>query len=169
MYLTGACAEINRIPFDLPEAESELVSGYNTEYSGIKFAIFFLAEFTNLFVVSTIASVMFLGGGDFFLPASWFAPLTAVFDQFANAVNSVLPHLINTSTFWATVWLVVKVYSLVFFAILVRGTLPRFRIDQLMDFGWKRLIPISLVVFLLIVFLRVVVATPAIAAISPAS
>src|SRR5207302_8147858 len=63
IYMTGDCAEINRIAFDLPEAESELVSGYNTEYSGIKFAIFFLAEFTNLFIVATIATIMFLGGG----------------------------------------------------------------------------------------------------------
>src|SRR6185437_11559434 len=73
----GACAEINRIPFDLPEAESELVSGYNTEYSGIKFAIFFLAEFTNLFIVATITTVMFLGGGNSpipgFLDAHFFA------------------------------------------------------------------------------------------------
>src|SRR5208283_5031065 len=73
IYITGACAEVNRIPFDLPEAESELVSGFNTEYSGIKFAIFFLAEFTNLFIVSTIAVVMFFGGGDCLLPA-WANP-----------------------------------------------------------------------------------------------
>jgi NADH-quinone oxidoreductase subunit H len=159
MYLTSACAEINRIPFDLPEAESELVSGYNTEYSGIKFAIFFLAEFTNLFVVSTIFSVMFLGGGDFILPSSWFA-------SWADAFNGVIRplidiHLINPDTFWAAIWLIVKVYLLVFFAILIRGTLPRFRIDQLMDFGWKRLIPITLAVFMVMVFLKVFVATPA--------
>jgi NADH-quinone oxidoreductase subunit H len=114
LYLTGACAEINRIPFDLPEAESELVSGYNTEYSGMKFAIFFLAEFTNLFIVASIATVMFLGGGD------------------------------N----------IFKVYSIVYFAILVRGTLPRFRIDQLIAFGWKRLIPLAFIIFLVLVFAR---------------
>jgi len=156
MYLTGACAEINRIPFDLPEAESELVSGYNTEYSGIKFAIFFLAEFTNLFVVSTIASVMFFGGGDCPLPYQWFDGISNAFNN-APGIHWLIndAHLINPSTFWPAIWLIIKVYSLVFFAILIRGTLPRFRIDQLMDFGWKRLIPISLVVFLLIVFLRV--------------
>jgi len=158
MYLTGACAEINRIPFDLPEAESELVSGYNTEYSGIKFAIFFLAEFTNLFVVATIASVMFLGGGDFILPSRYFAPLA---DGFNSVIRPLIDiHFINPDTFWAAIWLIVKVYLLVFFAILIRGTLPRFRIDQLMDFGWKRLIPITLAVFMLMVFLKVLVATP---------
>ena len=167
IYLTGACAEINRIPFDLPEAESELVSGYNTEYSGMKFAIFFLAEFTNLFIVSSIATVMFLGGGDFFLPTEWFAPLTATFNGLIKPLIDI--QLFDPSTFWPALWLLVKVYSLVFFAILIRGTLPRFRIDQLMDFGWKRLIPISLAVFLFIVFLRVVVATPALASLVPAS
>ena len=167
MYLTGACAEINRIPFDLPEAESELVSGYNTEYSGMKFAIFFLAEFTNLFIVSSIATVMFLGGGDFFLPTEWFAPLTAAFNGLIKPLIDI--QFFDPNTFWPALWLLVKVYSLVFFAILIRGTLPRFRIDQLMDFGWKRLIPISLAVFLFIVFLRVVVATPALASLVPAS
>lgn len=165
MYLTGACAEINRIPFDLPEAESELVSGYNTEYSGIKFAIFFLAEFTNLFVVSTIFAVMFLGGGDFILPSSWFAPAADAFDKIIRPAIDI--HFINPDTFWAAIWLIVKVYALVFFAILIRGTLPRFRIDQLMDFGWKRLIPITLAVFMLIVFLKVLVATPAGAPVLP--
>lgn len=159
MYLTGACAEINRIPFDLPEAESELVSGYNTEYSGIKFAIFFLAEFTNLFIVATIASVMFLGGGDFPLPSVWFAGLNDAFNNAIAPVNNQL-HFYDAATFWPAVWLIMKVYGLVFFAILIRGTLPRFRIDQLMDFGWKRLIPISLVVFVVVVFARVITLTP---------
>ncbi len=164
IYLIGACAEINRIPFDLPEAESELVSGYNTEYSGIKFAIFFLAEFTNLFIVSTIAVVMFLGGGDCPLP-TWLNPLTypAVSVPIANMFSPVLSilidkvHLINPDTFWPVLWAVIKTYSLVFFAILVRGTLPRFRIDQLMDFGWKRLVPITLVIFVLVAFARGVI------------
>ena len=106
IYLTGACAEINRIPFDLPEAESELVSGYNTEYSGIKFASILLAEFTNLFIVSTIAVVMFLGGGDCPLPP-WLNPFSipAVYVPIANLfspVSSILVdkiHLINPDTF----------------------------------------------------------------------
>jgi NADH-quinone oxidoreductase subunit H len=157
IYVTGACAEINRIPFDLPEAESELVSGYNTEYSGIKFAIFFLAEFTNLFVVSTIATVMFLGAGDCPLP-DWLNPLTSpVISQPLAGFFSVLIdklHLIDPKTFFAAIWVIIKVYTLVFFAILVRGTLPRFRIDQLMDFGWKRLVPLSLIVFVLVTFAK---------------
>ncbi|MBN8658890.1 MAG: NADH-quinone oxidoreductase subunit H [Candidatus Obscuribacterales bacterium] len=157
LYLTGACAEINRIPFDLPEAESELVSGYNTEYSGIKFAIFFLAEFTNLFVVSSIATVMFLGGGDNPIPV-WILDKLPLLPQLVQALrDSFLVqtlHLINPETLFSTLWVILKVYSLVFFAILIRGTLPRFRIDQLMDFGWKRLIPLSLIVFVIVVFAR---------------
>ena len=167
LYITSACAEINRIPFDLPEAESELVSGYNTEYSGIKFAIFFLAEFTNLFIVSSIATVMFLGGGDCPIPTwvlsfiHWpefcqslvnFCTQTPVISDIVGFVHTI--KLVNPDTFFAAFWVIVKTYSLVFFAILVRGTLPRFRIDQLMDFGWKRLIPLALFVFLLVVFAR---------------
>lgn len=164
MYLTAACAEVNRIPFDLPEAESELVSGYNTEYSGIKFAIFFLAEFTNLFIVATVATVMFLGGGSAPLPIlddimvgtitsllAWAQNnLGANFGQLGWLINS----LINPTTFVAAIWVILKVYSLVVFAILVRGTLPRFRIDQLMDFGWKRLIPLSLILLIAVTFLK---------------
>ncbi|MBI5171860.1 MAG: complex I subunit 1 family protein [Candidatus Obscuribacter sp.] len=157
LYLTGACAEINRIPFDLPEAESELVSGYNTEYSGIKFAIFFLAEFTNLFVVSSIATVMFLGGGDNPIPV-WILDSIAPLKQAVALLNDSFLvqtlHLVNPETLFSTLWVILKVYSLVFFAILIRGTLPRFRIDQLMDFGWKRLIPLSLIVFIVVVFAR---------------
>lgn len=157
IYITGACAEINRIPFDLPEAESELVSGYNTEYSGIKFAIFFLAEFTNLFIVSTIATVMFLGGGDCPLP-DWLNPLTnPTITQPVAAFFSLLIdklHLIDPQTFFAALWVIIKVYALVFFAILVRGTLPRFRIDQLMAFGWKRLVPLTLIIFVCVTFAK---------------
>jgi NADH-quinone oxidoreductase subunit H len=157
LYLTGACAEINRIPFDLPEAESELVSGYNTEYSGIKFAIFFLAEFTNLFVVASIATVMFLGGGDNPIP-TWILDkipfLAAGIEALKNSFLVQDLHLINPTTLFATLWVILKVYGLVFFAILIRGTLPRFRIDQLMAFGWKRLIPLSLIVFMVVVVAR---------------
>ncbi|MBS1998363.1 MAG: NADH-quinone oxidoreductase subunit H, partial [Cyanobacteria bacterium SZAS LIN-2] len=157
MYLTGACAEINRIPFDLPEAESELVSGYNTEYSGMKFAIFFLAEFTNLFVVSSITTVMFLGGGDNPIPPyilDKIPGLSAGISALRESPICSQLHLINPEMLFATLWVIFKVYSIVFFAILVRGTLPRFRIDQLIAFGWKRLIPLSLIVFLVLVFAR---------------
>jgi NADH-quinone oxidoreductase subunit H len=161
LYLTGACAEINRIPFDLPEAESELVSGYNTEYSGIKFAIFFLAEFTNLFIVSSIATVMFFGGGDNPIP-QWvldklnLGPIQAAFSAAFDPLINTL-HLIDPNTFWSAIWVIAKVYTLVFVAILIRGTLPRFRIDQLMDFGWKRLVPLSLIAFFFVIFARVLV------------
>lgn len=161
LYLISACAEINRIPFDLPEAESELVSGYNTEYSGIKFAIFFLAEFTNLFIVSSIATVMFFGGGNNPIP-QWILAMLPM-EQISAMMNSLLDIPINKlqfldpKTFWNAFWVIVKVYSIVFFAVLVRGTLPRFRIDQLMDFGWKRLVPLALVTFLVVVFARVAV------------
>lgn len=169
IYMTAACAEINRIPFDLPEAESELVSGYNTEYSGIKFAIFFLAEFTNLFIVATIASVMFLGAGSSPIPGfldPWFFQ-QHVFHPIGSMLGAgtiankdmmfILGSLLNPVTLSAWLWIVIKVYGIVLLAILVRGTLPRFRIDQLMDFGWKRLIPISLILFLAVSFLKEIV------------
>lgn len=156
IYLTGACAEINRIPFDLPEAESELVSGYNTEYSGIRFAIFFLAEFTNLFIVSTIATVMFFGGGATPFPgcldANTFALIATPINEFLAQFH--LPALMNGETMSGAFWALAKTYILVFIAILVRGTLPRFRIDQLLDFGWKKLIPLSLILLLAVTYLR---------------
>jgi NADH-quinone oxidoreductase subunit H len=159
LYMTGACAEINRIPFDLPEAESELVSGYNTEYSGIRFAIFFLAEFTNLFIVSTIAVVMWFGGGASPLPADWYAPVLSALGAVCTGVNGVLhsaglPNILNPMVLSGAIWVILKTYLLIYFAILVRGTLPRFRIDQLMDFGWKRLIPLSLILLLAVTFLK---------------
>jgi NADH-quinone oxidoreductase subunit H len=167
IYLTGACAEINRIPFDLPEAESELVSGYNTEYSGMKFAIFFLAEFTNLFIVSSVFTVMFLGAGDNPIPtwalqAIGWPSICSAIGQFLNNAPVVqnVTHLVqslqifNWDTLFASLWVIAKVYSMVIFAILVRGTLPRFRIDQLLDFGWKRLVPLSLILFLIVVYAR---------------
>lgn len=168
LYMISACAEINRIPFDLPEAESELVSGFNTEYSGIKFAIFFLAEFTNLFIVATIATVLFLGGGSSpipgFLDPEFFQKY--IFIPIGNALGKpadtdelrwLIGSLFNPVTLSAWLWVILKVYTIVFFAILVRGTLPRFRIDQLMAFCWKRLIPLSLIVFLACAYLREIV------------
>jgi NADH-quinone oxidoreductase subunit H len=119
LYATAALAETNRPPFDLPEAESELVAGYHTEYSGIKFAMFYLAEYTHLVTVSAVAVTLFLGG--------WHGP------QF-----DVLSWL------WPTVWFVVKLVAVIFVFVWIRATLPRFRYDRLMSFGWKVLIPVGL-------------------------
>ena len=136
IYLISACAEVNRIPFDLPEAESELVSGYNTEFTGMKFALFFLAEYTALFIICCLASILFLGGGH--LPIS------------IESENRIIESLTNTG-FGDLSWLLpstvlmLKAYVLIFVSIWVRATLPRLRYDQLMTFSWKFLIPLSLV------------------------
>jgi NADH-quinone oxidoreductase subunit H len=119
LYVTAALAETNRPPFDLPEAESELVAGYHTEYSGIKFAMFYLAEYTHLVTVSAVAVTLFLGG--------WHGPMFDVL-----------------SWLWPTVWFVVKLVAVIFCFVWIRATLPRFRYDRLMTFGWKVLIPIGL-------------------------
>jgi NADH-quinone oxidoreductase subunit H len=127
VYLIGSLAELNRTPFDLPEAESELVAGFNTEYSGMRFAFFFLAEWMNIFLLACIAVTMFFGG--------WHAPFT--FLELPGRLGSF-------------VWFFAKVWFLMFIVIWIRATYPRFRVDQLMEFAWKTLIPISLVNILVI-------------------
>lgn len=123
IYMICAIAETNRLPFDLPEAESELVAGFFTEYSGMRFSFFFLAEYANMILVSCIAVVAFLGG--------WQAPLP--FLEFIPPI----------------IWFLAKVYFLLFFYIWLRATVPRLRFDQLMTFGWKIMLPIALVNVLL--------------------
>ncbi|HEY9886292.1 MAG TPA: complex I subunit 1 family protein [Vampirovibrionales bacterium] len=137
-FMTYFCAlaEVNRIPFDLPEAESELVSGYNTEFTGMKFALFFLAEYTNLFVISAAIAILFFGGTSLGIP---------FIDQFAaNSLRDVT-FFGNLSWFPGVAVLLFKTYLLIALAIWIRATLPRFRADQLMELAWKKLIPISLV------------------------
>ncbi len=119
IYVIAAVAETNRLPFDMPEAESELVAGFFTEYSGMRFSFFFLAEYANMILVSCLASILFLGG---YQPPFEFL--------------SFIPGF---------AWLALKTWALLFFFIWIRGTFPRVRFDQLMKFGWKVLIPVTLV------------------------
>lgn len=124
LYFVTAMAEVNRVPFDLPEAESELVSGYHVEYSGMRFAFFFLAEFAHLFFVSAFCATLFLGAWD----GPWLPP---------------------------AVWFLVKSYAVVITIMWIRWTVPRLRIDQIMGFSWKLLVPVGLVVVLLTGLARV--------------
>lgn len=125
LFLISSTAELNRVPFDLAEGESELTAGYHTEYSGIRFAFFFLAEFLNLFVVAAIAATFFLGG--------WMPFHIAGFENF-NAVMDIIP---------SGVWFSVKSMLLIFLLMWFRWTFPRLRVDQLMRLEWKVLLPIG--------------------------
>jgi NADH-quinone oxidoreductase subunit H len=124
IYMISMVGETNRAPFDLPEAEGELVGGFHTEYSSIKFAFFFLAEYINMVTVSMLATTMFLGG--------WRAPWPLSLWEDSN------------EGYWPVLWFLAKVFLFVFVFIWLRGTLPRLRYDQFMKFGWKVLIPVSL-------------------------
>jgi NADH-quinone oxidoreductase subunit H len=126
IYFIAAIAETNRVPFDLPEAETELVAGFHTEYSAMKFALFFLAEYINMFTVSMLATTLFFGG--------WNVPLL----HYVFAPGSFMFGLISALGF------LFKICCFLFFYIWLRGTLPRFRFDQLMSFGWKFLLPLAL-------------------------
>jgi NADH-quinone oxidoreductase subunit H len=115
MFIIAGVAETNRTPFDLVEAESELAAGFHTEYSGMRFALFFLAEYANVFAISAVGTTLFFGG--------WAGPPIPI------------------PTF---IWFIIKVYIFLFIFIWIRGTLPRFRYDQLMNFAWKRMLPLAL-------------------------
>ena len=126
LFLISAFAETNRLPFDLPESEQELVGGFHTEYSAMKFGMFFLGEYINLVTISYLTVILFFGG--------WDIPFVTSQDQ--------------TGWFWALVKMFVlmaKVLMMIFFMMWIRWTLPRFRYDQLMDLAWKSLIPLALV------------------------
>jgi len=127
IYLMAAYAETNRSPFDLPEAETELVAGYHTEYSSMKFAMFFMAEYANMITVSCVATLLFFGGA-----SSPFGHLIPAIG--GRVVQAILP----------VFWFVAKVFAFLFLYIWVRSTLPRFRYDQLMSFGWKFLLPLAM-------------------------
>jgi NADH-quinone oxidoreductase subunit H len=134
IYTTAMVGETNRAPFDLPEAEGELVGGFHTEYSSLKFALFFLAEYVNMVTVSALATTLFLGG--------WRAPWPiSLWDQ-ANV------------GWWPMLWFFGKVFAFIFIFIWLRGTLPRLRYDQFMKFGWKVLIPVSIAWILIVAVAR---------------
>jgi NADH-quinone oxidoreductase subunit H len=134
IYLFTMVGETNRLPFDLPEGEGELVAGYHTEYSSMKFAMFYLAEYVNMITVSALATTLFLGG--------WRAPWPISLWAGAN------------SGWWPVLWFLVKVFILLFAYVWLRGTLPRVRYDQLMAIGWKFLIPVSIIWILLVATVR---------------
>jgi NADH-quinone oxidoreductase subunit H len=127
IYCIAMVGETNRAPFDLPEAEGELVGGFHTEYSSLKFALFFLAEYVNMVTVSAIATTLFLGG--------WRAPWP---------LSAIDGGVLNTG-WWPVLWFIGKLWAFLFVFIWLRGALPRLRYDQFMRFGWKALIPVSLV------------------------
>ncbi len=130
VFFLASLAEHNRPPFDIVEAEQELTGGFNTEYSSFRFAIFYLAEFMNAITLAAIVTTLFLGG-----PTGWYPP--------------------GPDWIWGLVWFFGKVLVLLYVLVWIRGTLPRLRYDQLMDFGWKLLIPLSLGWLLLLDAVRI--------------
>jgi NADH-quinone oxidoreductase subunit H len=124
LVIIGGLAETNRAPFDLPEAEQELTGGFHTEYSGMRFALFFLAEYANMIVISSVATTLFIGG--------WLPPFP----------NTPALHFLYFIPSW--VWFFLKSFAFLYFFVWVRATLPRYRYDQLMRLGWKVLIPLAI-------------------------
>jgi NADH-quinone oxidoreductase subunit H len=172
-YFTAAIAETNRVPFDLPEAETELVAGFHTEYSSFKFAMFFMAEYANMLTVACLATILFLGGWLSPFPDSWtflqYLPAVGllglaiylwydtvmlargiarlqlvVISTGATVIGLACLHPVVMSVIQGPFWFLLKVGLIMFFYVWTRGTLPRFRYDQLMSFGWKFLLPVSL-------------------------
>ena len=137
IFIIAVTAETNRAPFDLAEAESELTAGFHTEYSGMKFALFFLAEYVNIFIVCSIGAILFLGGWMPFHIGSW------------SGFNHVMDYIPSS------VWFIGKVFFLIFVIMWFRWTFPRLRIDQLLNLEWKYLLPISMLNLLLITLMAI--------------
>lgn len=141
IFWIAALAECERLPFDLPEAEEELVAGYQTEYTGMKFALFYLGSYVNLVLSALLVAILYLGGWEFPVSIDFLASLLGV--------SETTPWLQVISASIGIIMVILKAYFLVFLAILLRWTVPRVRIDQLLDLGWKFLLPVSLVNLLL--------------------
>jgi NADH-quinone oxidoreductase subunit H len=136
IYVITMVGETNRLPFDLAEGEGELTGGFHTEYSSLKFAMFFLAEYVNMFTVSALATTVFLGG--------WQAP---------PGIASINDGMFNQG-YWGLLWFFLKLWSFMFFFVWLRGALPRTRYDQFMHFGWKFLIPVTIVWVVAVAFIQ---------------
>ncbi|MEM6517788.1 MAG: NADH-quinone oxidoreductase subunit NuoH [Cyanobacteria bacterium P01_C01_bin.70] len=147
IFWIAALAECERLPFDLPEAEEELVAGYQTEYTGMKFGLFYVGSYVNLVLSALIFSVLYLGG--------WESPISVDFLSSLIGISETTPWLQLITAAIGIMMTVVKAYLLVFLAVLLRWTVPRVRIDQLLDLGWKFLLPISLVNLLLTAALKI--------------
>jgi len=141
IFWIAALAECERLPFDLPEAEEELVAGYQTEYTGMKFGLFYVGSYVNLVLSALIVSILYLGGWEFPVSVTWLANVFGV--------SETTPWLQVVTASVGIMMTLFKAYALVFIAVLLRWTVPRVRIDQLLDFGWKFLLPVSLVNLLL--------------------
>jgi NAD(P)H-quinone oxidoreductase subunit 1 len=141
IFWIAALAECERLPFDLPEAEEELVAGYQTEYTGMKFGLFYVGSYVNLVLSALIVAILYLGGWEFPVSVDWLAGLLGV--------SETTPWLQVITASIGIIMTVFKAYALVFLAVLLRWTVPRVRIDQLLDLGWKFLLPVSLVNLLL--------------------
>jgi NAD(P)H-quinone oxidoreductase subunit 1 len=147
IFWIAALAECERLPFDLPEAEEELVAGYQTEYTGMKFGLFYVGSYVNLVLSALVFSVLYLGGWGFPIPVEWLASVLGI--------SETTPWLQVITASLGIVMTLVKAYLLVFLAVLLRWTVPRVRIDQLLDLGWKFLLPVSLVNLLLTAALKI--------------
>jgi NADH-quinone oxidoreductase subunit H len=183
-YFVSAIAETNRVPFDLPEAETELVAGFHTEYSSFKFAMFFMAEYANMITVACLATILFLGGWLSPFPARWtfiqYLPAVGLlalalylgYDTIAVArgiariqltvitlgalvLGLACLHPLVMAVIQGPFWFLLKVGFILFVYVWMRGTLPRFRYDQLMSFGWKFLLPVSLANLVLTAFVKI--------------
>jgi NADH-quinone oxidoreductase subunit H len=137
ILLIANIAEVNRTPFDLPEAESEIIAGYHTEYSGMRFGLFFLAEYLSVFGVSCLGTLLFLGGGA--LPFTEFPASLVIGNPNATWQSYVLVNLVLVTVF------ALKVGGFIFVMFWIRATLPRMRVDRLMNFAWKYLVPMSII------------------------
>lgn len=152
IFYVASLAEVNRVPFDLPEAESELVGGYNTEYSGMKFATFFLAEYAGLFIMSAICAAVFCGG--------YYSPFGGLLTETFH-INAFLASMLHVPQLAELVpqaemllWMLGKTYIFIYLAMLIRGTLPRLKPDELMGFSWKFLLPVSLINVLMVACIK---------------